>query len=492
VWRHLVGTPVSADVRVFHDDEVRNTLSLSRARSGRYVFIASESFTASEWRCIPTADPAAGPRVIAPRRPGVEYSVAHGDGCFFILTNDSARNFRVVRAPEDDAAPARWADWLPHREEVFVESVEVFLHFVVVVERARGLRRLRVTDLRSGRSHYVSFAEVAYGVQPEANPEFETRLFRFTYSSPVTPRSVYDYDMATRRRILRKRQEVPSGFVSEAYQVRRLMAPARDGARVPVSLMFRHDTPLDGSAPLLLHGYGAYGDTTEPTFRSSVLSLVNRGFIHAIAHVRGGQEMGRAWYEDGKMLRKMNSFFDFIDVAEELVRRRYSRPDRLVASGASAGGLLVAAAATLRPDLFRAIVAEVPFVDVINTMSDPSIPLTAQEWEEWGDPRIPEHYDYMKQYSPYENVRAQPYPWMLVTAALNDSQVMYWEPAKWVARLRALNPGGNPLYLLTNMAGGHTGASGRYQRLRETAFRYAFLLEAVGGPSRTTRPAPRA
>jgi oligopeptidase B len=291
---------------------------------------------------------------------------------------------------------------------------------------------------------------------------------------------VYDYDMATRRRTLRKRQEIPSGFVPEAYVVRRLMVPARDGTRVPVSLLLRRDTPLDGSAPLLLHGYGAYGAATEPGFQSPVISLVDRGFIYAIAHVRGGQEMGRAWYEDGRMLRKMNSFFDFIDVAEDLVRRGYSHPERLVASGASAGGLLVAVAATLRPDLFRAIVAEVPFVDVINTMVDPTLPLTAQEWEEWGDPRLPDHYAYIAQYSPYDTVRTQPYPWMLVTAALNDSLVSYWEPAKWVARLRALNPAGNPLYLHTIMAGGHFGASGRYQQLREVAFRQAFLLDAVG------------
>jgi oligopeptidase B len=482
VWRHVIGTPREQDVKVFQEDDLLHSVGVFRCRSGKYVFITAEGFTSSEWRLIPTADPECEPRVIAPRRSGVEYTVDHtDDGHFLIYTNADAVNFRVVRAPEQDPGPANWAEWLPHREDVFVESVDAFRRFVVVSERSGGLRRLRVTELRSGGTHYITFPESAYGVFPAANPEFDTEVYRFSYSSLVTPSSVYDYDLRTRRRELRKQQEIPSGFDPSQYEVQRCFAPARDGVRVPVSLLTRKGSARDGSHPLLLYAYGSYGATMEPTFNSNVLSLVDRGFTYAIAHIRGGQELGRRWYDDGKMLHKLNSFHDYIDVAEDLVRRRCTSPDRMVAIGGSAGGLLVGAVANMRPDLFRAIVADVPFVDVINTMLDASLPLTAQEWEQWGNPQIPEQYAYMMQYSPYDNVRAQDYPWMLVTTSLNDSQVMYWEPAKWVARLRALKTDSHPLYLKTNMAGGHGGSSGRYDRIRETAFRYAFMLEAVGG-----------
>lgn len=485
VWRHVIGTPRDADVKVFEENDVLNNASVFRSRSGKYVFIASDGFTSSEWRMISAADPLAAPRLIAPRRAGVEYAVEHADGFFLIYTNDKAVNFRVMRAPEATPGPEHWADWLPHRDSVFVESVDAFKRFIVVSERSGGLRRLRVTDLRNGRTHYVTFPESAYGVFAAANPEFDTRVFRFTYSSLITPSSVYDYDLATRQRTLKKRQEIPSGFDAAAYEVRRFSAPARDGAKVPVSLLMKRGTKLDGSHPALLYAYGSYGATTEPTFNSNVLSLVDRGFVYAIAHIRGGQEMGRRWYDDGKMLHKQNTFHDFIDVGQELVRRGYTSSSRFVANGGSAGGLLMGVVANQAPELFRAIVADVPFVDVINTMLDASLPLTAQEWEQWGNPRIKEQYEYMMQYSPYDNVRAQDYPWMLVTTSLNDSQVMYWEPAKWVAKLRATGTGTNPLYLKTNMAGGHGGSSGRYDRLREAAFRYAFMLAAVGDGSAT-------
>jgi oligopeptidase B len=480
VWRHLVGTDHTEDQLVFEETDVLFEVGLRRSRSGRHVLIDTDSFTSSEWWCLPTGEPTAVPRVIAPRRPGIEYRVDHGEGDFFILTNADATNFRVVRAPEADPSPGNWRDWLPHRAEVFVEAVDVFRHHVVVSERADGLRRLRVTDLRSGATHPVTFAEDAYGVFPGPNPEFDTHSYRFTYSSPVTPASVYDYDLLTGERALRKRQEIPSGYDPGKYEVRRLLAPARDGVRVPVSLLQRRGTSLDGGNPLLLYAYGAYGATTEPTFNSNIFSLVDRGFVFAIAHVRGGQELGRRWYDDGKMLRKMNTFHDFIDAALELIRLGYTRPDRLVASGASAGGLVMGVVANTRPDLFRAVVADVPFVDVINTMLDPTLPLTAQEWQEWGDPRNEAEYRYMRGYSPYDNVTAREYPWMLVTASLNDSQVMYWEPAKWVARLRATRTDRNPLLLRINPAGSHAGPSGRYDRLSETAFRYAFMLDAVG------------
>ena len=478
VWRHVVGTPATADVKVFQEDNVLNNVYVYRSRSDKYAFISADGFTSSEWRVVPTSDLTAAPRVVAPRRAGVEYTVEHGDGFFLLHTNDSARNFRVLRAPEADLSA--WTEWLPHRDSVFVEGVDAFKDYVVVSERSDGLRRLRITDLARGETHSVSFPEAAYGVFASNNAEFDTDLFRFAYTSLVTPGSVYDYDMTTRRRTLLKRQEIPSGYDSSRYEVRRLMAPARDGVKVPVSILLRRGARLDGRSPLLLYAYGSYGATMEPTFNSSVLSLVDRGFMYAIAHIRGGQEMGRQWYDDGKMMKKMNTFFDYIDVAEELVRQRYTSPERLVANGGSAGGLLMGAVANMRPDLFRAVVAEVPFVDVINTMLDASLPLTAQEWEQWGNPTDSTQYAYMRQYSPYDNVRAQAYPWILVTTSFNDSQVMYWEPAKWVARLRELKTDANPLYFNVNLAGGHGGSSGRYDQMRERAFRYAFMLEAVG------------
>jgi oligopeptidase B len=490
VWRHVIGTPREQDAKVFQEDNVLNNVGVQRSRSGKYVFITADGFTSSEWRIIPTASPTSEPRVVAARRPNVEYSVDHADGFFLILTNDSATNFRIVKAPEDNPGPAKWVDWLPHRDSVFVEGVDAFKNFVVVSERSGGLRRLRVADLKSNKTHYVTFPEKAYGVYPGGNPEFNTQTYRFSYSSLVTPNSVYDYDLATRKRELKKRQEIPSGYDANSYEVQRFMAPARDGVSVPVSVLLRKGTQLDGSHPLLLYAYGSYGFTLEPTFNSNVLSMVDRGFIYAIAHIRGGQEMGRRWYDDGKMLNKKNTFNDFIDVAEELIRRKYTTSERLVANGGSAGGLLMGAVANMRPDLFRAIVADVPFVDVINTMSDASLPLTAQEWEQWGNPAVPEQYAYMRSYSPYDNVAAKDYPWMLVTTSLNDSQVMYWEPAKWVARLRSLKTDQNPLYLKTNMAGGHGGSSGRYERLHEAAFRYAFMLDAVGLAGPTTSAVP--
>jgi len=361
-----------------------------------------------------------------------------------------------------------------------VEGIEVFRDHVVVLEREDGLRRLRVQELGGGAAHYITFSENAYGLFMGTNADFESEVVRFTYSSPITPNCVYDYHLRTRTHELRKRQEIPSGFDATRYEVRQLMVTARDGARVPASILSRPGLRLDGSHPLLLHGYGAYGSTTEPVFNSAVLSLVDRGFVYAIAHVRGGQEMGRRWYDDGRMLRKLNTFHDFIDVAEALVRSGHTTADRMVAAGSSAGGLLVGAVANMRPDLFRAIVADVPFVDVVNTLLDPSLPLTAQEWEQWGNPAIEAEYRYMLRYSPYDNVTGQTYPWILVTTSLNDSQVMYWEPAKWVARLRATKLDNNPLYLRVNMTGGHNGASGRYQRLREVVFYYAFMLDAVG------------
>jgi oligopeptidase B len=480
VWRHTVGAARGSDANVFREDSLLYNVDVTRSRSGRFVLISTSSFTVSEWRVIPTSAPATAPRVVAARRPNVEYDVEHVDGAFLIRTNDRAPNFKIVRAPESDPSPANWRDWLPHRADAFVEEVNGFRRFVVVSERTGGMRRLRVAEpANSAKAHLVALPEPAYGVFVGPNAEYDTPSFRFAYSSLVTPNTVYDYDVAARRLAVRKRTEVPT-YDAARYEVRREMIPARDGTPVPVSLLLKKGTALNGRSPLFLYAYGSYGATMEPTFRSSVFSLVDRGFVYAIAHVRGGQEMGRAWYDAGKMLSKRNTFNDYEDVAAGLIQRRYTSASRMVANGGSAGGLLMGVVANERPDLFRAIVADVPFVDVINTMRDASLPLTAQEWLQWGNPQVQAEYAYMRSYSPYENVKAQRYPWILATTSLNDSQVMFHEPAKWVAKLRATKTDDNPLLFRINMAGGHGGSSGRYDAMREQAFRYAFALDAVG------------
>ncbi|WKW11949.1 S9 family peptidase [Pseudogemmatithrix spongiicola] len=478
VWRHVVGTPREQDVRVLHEPDVTFNASVARARSGEWIVLGSSSFTSSEWSVLSADDPSTPPRMVAPRQPDLEYDVIPGDGWFYILTNREARNFQVMRAPF--GAPGAWEPWLTPRADAFVEDVMAFKRHVVVTERREGLRRLVVHALATGAAHDVEFPESAYGVFPTSNPEFDTDTLRFMYSSPVTPNSVFDYRMDSRSRELKKRDEVLGGYEPSRYAVERTMATARDGTRIPVSMVYRKDLVRDGSRPLLLYAYGSYGYTLEPTFSSARVSLIDRGVIYAIAHIRGGQEMGRQWYDDGKMLKKMNTFTDFIDVAEHLVRERYTAPDRIVAHGGSAGGLLMGVVANLRPDLFRAIVADVPFVDVINTMLDASIPLTAQEWLQWGNPQVEAEYRYIRQYSPYDNVQAQAYPAMLVISGLYDPRVAYWEPTKWVAKLRALKTDTNVLLLRMQMTAGHGGGSGRYEQYREAAFRYAFMLDQLG------------
>lgn len=484
VWRRTVGAPhagaAGGDANVFREDSLLYNVGVERTRDGRYVVVGAQSFTTSDWRVIPADRPAEAPRATGGRRDGVEYTLAHaGDGWLVRTNAGGAVNFKVVRAPDADPSPTAWRDWVPHRDSAFVEFVDPFRDFVVVGERTGGMRRLRVTETASGRTHTVALPEAAYGVSPDANEEFAATAYRITYSSLVTPPTVYDYDVPARRLDVKKRTEVPT-YDPSRYEVRRLMVGARDGTPVPVSMLTRKGATADPRSPLLLYAYGSYGYTTEPTFRSSVFSLVDRGFVYAIAHIRGGQEMGRGWYDAGKMLNKRNTFNDFEDVAGGLVRLHYTSPDRLVANGGSAGGLLMGVVANERPQLFRAIVADVPFVDVINTMLDASLPLTAQEWLQWGNPRVPTEYAYLKAYSPYDNVRAQAYPWLLVTSSLNDSQVAFHEPTKWVAKLRATKTDANPLVLHMNMNGGHGGSSGRYDAMREQAYRYAFMLDAVG------------
>ena len=489
VWRHRLGDARANDVSVYLDPDPLFNVGVRRSRSGTFVFLTSSSFTSTETWLLDARAPERAPVLVAPRAPDVEYDVDHGGDWLYLLTNrDGARDFKVMRAPVSH--PATWTEWLSARDGVFVEGVEPFRDFAVMLERAGGLRRLRVTDLASGDSHYVDFPEPAYGVVLDENPEFATRTIRFTYSSLITPDSVYDYDVQARTRELRKRDEVLGGYDPSLYRVERLMVPARDGARVPVSLVYRAPLARDGRRPLVLYAYGAYGHIIEPTFSSARLSLLDRGFVYAIAHVRGGQDMGRAWYDEGKMFGKMNTFFDFIDCGEYLVRERYTSSDRLVAHGGSAGGLLMGAIANLGGDLFHAVVADVPFVDVINTMLDASIPLTAQEWEQWGNPAEAGAYGYMRKYSPYDNVRRGAYPRMLVTSGVNDSRVAFWEPAKWVAKLRTHKTDSHPLLLKMNMGAGHGGATGRYERLKETAFRYAFIIDQTI-PYLSGTPIPR-
>jgi len=480
VWRHVVGTPQSTDVEVFHENDVLDNVGVGRTKDNKYIVIPDDGFTSSEWRVIPTSNPFAAPIVLAARRPNVEYQVDHIDGAFLMTTNDGAQNFKVMRLADDQIGKGQWTDYIPTSDSVFIEYLDPYKDHLVVVQRSGGLRRLRVMDLKTRRApFYITFPEPAYAVYPTDNVEFDSDTLRFSYQSMVTPPTTYDYSMSTRQRVVKKKLDVP-GFDPSKYQVKRFMVRARDGAMVPVSLIVGRNWKQDGTHPLLEYAYGSYGATTEAGFSSSVLSLVDRGFGYAIAHIRGGQEMGRAWYDQGKMMNKKNTFNDFIDVGQYLVDNKYTSKEKLIANGGSAGGLLMGAVANMRPDLYRAIVADVPFVDVINTMMDASIPLTAQEWQQWGDPHDSTQYAYMRSYSPYDNVAHKNYPWMLVTTSLNDSQVGYWEPAKWVAKLRAMKTDNNPLYLKINMAGGHGGSSGRYDVLRERAFRYAFMLDAVG------------
>jgi oligopeptidase B len=497
VWRHVVGTPQSSDVQVFHESDVLDNVGVGRSKSGKFIMISDDGFTSSESRVIPTANPFRAPVVVAPRKANVEYQLDHLDHMFLMTTNENARNFKVLVTADtlftNDDLRAKatgkdiWITLIPASESVFIEYLEPFNSHLVIVQRKNGLRQLGVLNLQTNRInennaldiHFVTFPEAAYAVNPTGNAEFNTDTLRFVYQSMVTPPTTYDYAMSTRQRVVKKKIEVP-GFDPNKYEVKRFMVTARDGVKVPVSMIVQKGWKQDGTHPLLEYAYGSYGATTEAGFNSSVLSLVDRGFGYAIAHIRGGQEMGRAWYDEGKMMKKKNTFNDYVDVAQYLVDNKYTSKDRLIANGGSAGGLLMGAIVNMRPDLFRAVVADVPFVDVINTMMDASLPLTAQEWQQWGDPHDSTQYAYMRSYSPYDNVARKGYPWMLVTTSLNDSQVMYWEPAKWVAKLRAMKTDTNPLYIKINMAGGHGGSSGRYDVLRERAFRYAFMLDAVG------------
>ena len=479
VWRHEIGSPAAHDVLVFQEDDERFFVEIELTRSEAFIVIAVESKTTSEAWILPAGDPTASLRLVARREPGHEYHLDHQDDRFVILTNLDAEDFRVVTAPADEPGTEHWTELVANEPGRRITSVDAFAGHLVMYEWAGGMQRLRIL-FDDGTERVLAFDEPVHSVEPGANAEYRTTRFRFDYESLVTPASVYDEDVRTGERRLLKQTPVLDGFDPKQYDTARTWAVAPDGARVPVDLVWKRGVERDGTAPLVLYGYGSYEYSMPPWFSVARLSLLDRGVVWALAHPRGGGELGRQWYLHGKLLEKRNTFTDFIAAAEHLAAEGWAAPDKIAIRGGSAGGLLVGAAMELRPELFAAVVAEVPFVDVLNTMLDPSLPLTVPEYEEWGDPRDPAAYAYMRSYSPYDNVEAKAYPHMLVTGGLNDPRVACWEPAKWTARLRARRTDRNRLLLRTNMGAGHAGASGRYDALRETAFKYAFILDVLG------------
>jgi oligopeptidase B len=477
VRRHVLGDTVARDEEVYSEPDPAFYVGIEISRSREFLFVTMESHTTTEVRLRRAGDVASALRLVHERRADIEYHLVHAGDSFFILSNEDALNFRVFEAPIDDSRREHWTELIAHRPAVKLEQIDAFEHHLVVTEREEGQKRIRVLDLHSRDSHHVHFEEPVYTVALERNPEFRTRTVRLSYSSLTTPRTIYDYHMDTRAREFRKRDEVLGDFDPERYQSERIHATANDGTRVPISLVYRRDVPRDGTAPLLLYGYSAYGVCIEPHFVSSRLSLLDRGVIFAVAHGRGGGALGRAWYEKGKLLYKRNSFTDFIACAEHLAKHHYSDYGRMICYGGSAGGMLMGAVVNLRPDLWRAAVLVVPFVDVLNTMLDETLPLTVIEYDEWGNPAEKKFYEYILSYSPYDNIEPRDYPAMLVLAGFHDRRVQYWEPAKWVARLRDRKTDDHPLLLRTRMTEGHKGASGRYDYLKEIAVEYAWMLE---------------
>ena len=483
VWRHTLGTDVRDDVLLYEEADDQYYLALYRMKSKKYVaLVADHNGVATEYRLLDAHAPEGTLDVVVPRRRGHEYSLEHYWGRFYIVTNrEGAENFKLMQVAEKQVRDETlWQEVLPHRPEVYLEGIEVFNQYLVVQERSEGLLHIRVMPQDGGEEYYLDFGESAYTAYVGSNPEFDTTTLRYGYTSLTTPGSTYDYDMATRARTLMKEQEVVGAFEKTDYTTERLYATARDGARIPIWVVYKNDFVKNSGSPVLQYAYGSYGSSMDPTFSSARLSLLDRGFAFAICHIRGGQEMGRAWYENGRLLRKMNTFTDFIDCAEFLIQEQWTSPAHLYAMGGSAGGLLMGAVANLRPDLYHGMVAQVPFVDVVTTMLDDTIPLTTGEYEEWGNPNEEAFYTYMKSYSPYDNVKPQAYPNLLVTTGLHDSQVQYWEPAKWVARLRELKTDDNLVLLHCDMETGHGGASGRFKRLHDVALEYAFLLGLEG------------
>lgn len=482
VYKHVLGTPAEQDELVYHEKDETYNVYVYKSKSREYIVIGSTSTMTSEYRILKADDADGDFQVFSPRERGVEYAIYHFDNYFYILTNkDGATNFKLMKAPLNQTASQHWQDFIPHRETVLLEDLEIFKEYYVLAERENGLTRLKITAWDTGEAYEIPFESETYIAYPYVNPDYDSTKFRYVFNSLSTPYAVIDFDMQVRTQEILKEQEVLGGtFNKSDYVSERIWAKARDGEDIPISLVYHKDTPIDGSSPLFQYGYGSYGSTSDPYFSSVRLSLLDRGFIYAIAHVRGGEYLGRPWYEAGRLLSKKNTFTDFIDCSQHLINAGYTSPEHLYAYGGSAGGLLMGAVINMAPELYHGIIAAVPFVDVVTTMLDDSIPLTTGEYDEWGDPNDEVYYQYMKSYSPYDNVRPQNYPHLLVTTGLHDSQVQYWEPAKWVAKLRVLKTDANQLYLDTNMDAGHGGASGRFEALKETAKEFAFLLDLEG------------
>lgn len=480
IFKHVTKQSFDTDTLIYHEKDETFATGTFRSKSGKYIFIGSYASTSNEFRFINADKPDAAFKIVQKRTQDLEYAIEHMGDYFYIHTNYKAINFRLMKCPVNATGIDNWIEVIAHRNNVFIQDVELFSNRLVLSERHEGLTNLRIIDWQHNTDIYVDFGEKAYTAELGQNPDFDSPYLRYNYSSLTTPNSVFDYNMESREKVLKKQQEVVGGFRPEDYYSERLRVVARDGEIIPVSLVYKRSLKNKAGNPLLLYGYGSYGHSIDPYFSPARLSLLDRGFIFAIAHIRGGQEMGRPWYDNGKLLKKMNTFNDFIDCAEHLISSGYTKPSQLFAMGGSAGGLLVGAVANMRPDLFRGIIAAVPFVDVVTTMLDESIPLTTGEYDEWGNPNNEEYYRYMLSYSPYDNVKPGPYPAMLVTTGLHDSQVQYWEPAKWVARLRANKTDNNLLLLKTDMSTGHGGASGRFEAYRDNALQYAFMLKILG------------
>jgi len=480
LYRHTAGSP-DPDTVVYEEPDEKFTVGAFKTRSEAFIVMELRSHTTSEARYIPAKEPTAEWKTVEPRKPGVEYYVDHNADSFYIRANDTGRNFRLVTAPVTDPGAKNWHEVMAHNPAIMLDDIDLFKNFGVLYERENGLPQIRVVDLRNGHSRRLAFPEPAYAVYAYTNRVYDTTEFRYRYQSPITPESVFSYDMETGASQLLKQKEVPGGYDRSKYEVEQIYTVASDGAKIPVSVLHFKGAKLDGTLPLYLYGYGSYGISIDMFFNSNIFSMVDRGVVYAVAHIRGGGEMGKPWHDAGKMMNKKNTFTDFIAVAEDLTKRGYGSKDKLVIEGGSAGGLLMGAVLNMRPDLFHAAVVKVPFVDVMNTMLDESLPLTVGEFEEWGNPKEKPAFDYMITYSPYDNVEAKAYPNMLVKTSFNDSQVMYWEPAKYVAKMRATRTDHNTLIFKTNLKpAGHGGASGRYDRLHEASFDYAYILTQMG------------
>lgn len=480
IMKHITAEDPSKDKIVYEEKDESFYIGIYKTKSDKYLVIGSNSTLSSDYQILNANTPEGKFTNFTKRQPDMEYSIDHYNDRFYIVTNWDALNFRLMETPETKTERSNWKEKIAHRKDTLLQSISIFKDYLVVSERARANTLMRIIDQKTGQKHYLNFGEQAYTVYPSINRDFDTDIVRYGYTSLTTPSSTYDYNMRTREKKLLKQQEIVGGYDPAQYVTERHWATASDGTEVPISLVYKKGFQKNGSQPLLLYGYGSYGYSVDPFFSSPRLSLLNRGFAFAIAHIRGGQEMGRQWYEDGKMFKKKNTFTDFIACAEYLIAEKYTQPDRLFAMGGSAGGLLMGAVVNMRPDLFKGVIAAVPFVDVVTTMQDETIPLTTNEFDEWGNPKNQESYIYMFEYSPYDQVKPQNYPNMLVTTGLHDSQVQYWEPAKWVAKLREMKTDNNTLLLRTNMETGHGGTTGRFKVYRETAQEYAFLLDLVG------------